>query len=78
MYDIIKPSIRKVRGEIIMDSKDKIIMNSKGEIIMDSKWSALGKGLAICGICGLIVAELYFKAPGWVFGWSLFALIISL
>ena len=53
-------------------------MNSKGEIIMDSKWSALGKGLAICGICGLIVAELYFKAPGWVFGWSLFALIISL
>ena len=62
MYDIIKSSIRKVRGEIIVDSK----------------WNALGKGLAICGICSLIVAELYFKAPGWVFGWSLFALIISL
>lgn len=66
MYVILKSSIRKGRGEIIMKSDGKIIMDSKG------------KGLAICGICGLIVAELYFKAPGWVFGWSLFALIISL
>lgn len=57
-----------------MKSKGKIIMDSDGKIVIDSK----GKGLAICGICLLIVAELYFKAPGWVFGWSLFALIISL
>lgn len=45
---------------------------------MDFKWNDLAKGLAVCGICFLIVAELYFKAPGWVLGWSLFALILSL
>lgn len=45
---------------------------------MDFKWQDLAKGLAVCEICFLIVAELYFKAPGWVLGWSLFALILSL
>lgn len=37
-----------------------------------------GHGLATFGICCLIVAELYFKAPGWVIGWSIFALLCSL
>lgn len=37
-----------------------------------------GKGLATCGVCCLIAAELYLKAPGWVVGWSLFFLLLSL
>lgn len=78
MYAILKSPIRKGRGEIIIKSKRKIIMDSDGKIVTDSKGNDLGNGLAVCGICLLIVAELYFKAPGWVLGWSLFALILSL
>ena len=37
-----------------------------------------GNGLTVCGICCLIAAELYFKAPGWVIGWSIFALFCSI
>lgn len=37
-----------------------------------------GNGLAVCGICCLIVAELYFKAPGWVIGWTIFGLFCAL
>lgn len=35
---------------------------------MDFKWQDLAKGLAVCEICFLIVAELYFKlqAGYWV------------
>lgn len=36
-----------------------------------------GHGLAACGVCCLIAAELYFKAPSWVIGWSIFALIVA-
>lgn len=74
MYVILKSPIRKGGGEIIMKSKGKIIMDSDGKIVMDSK----GKGLAVCGICLLIVAELYLKAPGWVIGWSIFTLFAAL
>lgn len=61
-----------------MNSKNKIIIDSDGKIITDSKGDGLGHGLAICGICGLIVAEIYFKAHGWIIGWSIFALILAL
>ena len=45
---------------------------------MDYKGNGLGNGLEVCGICFLIAAELYFKAPGWVIGWSIFALFFPL
>lgn len=65
-----------------MNSKNKIIIDSDGKIITDSKGDGLGHGLghglAICGVCGLIVAELYFKAHGWIIGWSIFALVLAL
>lgn len=37
-----------------------------------------GQGLATCGICCLIAAELYFKAPSWVIGWTIFGLFCAL
>ena len=37
-----------------------------------------GDGLATCGVCCLIAAELYLKAPDWVIGWTIFVLFCAL
>ena len=36
-----------------------------------------GKGLATCGVCCLIAAELYLKAPDSIIAWTIFALLCS-
>lgn len=38
----------------------------------------LGEGLAVCGLCFLVAAELYFKAPDWAIGWTIFAIFWTL